>query len=155
LWSASGLFFALARALNRIWDCADGRVLWQQRLLALVMVPGVALLVLVSMVAMTAVRLAAGRLLSIGSLGWSVQQTVSVITLLFLPLMLFVGLTLLYRYVPNAIQPWRPAAAGALAAAVSLELARYLFGWYLSFMGPQQLVYGSLTAIAGLMLWMY
>jgi len=59
----------------------------------------------------------------------------------------WLGLTLLYRLVPNTRVRWGPAARGALFAALLLELLRYGFGAYVRLL-PQVnwVVYGSFGA---------
>jgi membrane protein len=48
LWSASGVFTALDRVINRAWDVSELRPFWQQKLLAFGMIVGAGGLLLVS-----------------------------------------------------------------------------------------------------------
>ncbi len=59
----------------------------------------------------------------------------------------FAALSLLYKYLPNAFVRWIPAAAGAGAVAVALELLRFLFGLYVKALSRVNLITGSLTLI--------
>jgi len=59
----------------------------------------------------------------------------------------FAALTLLYKYLPNAMVRWICAAAGGGAVAVALELLRFLFGLYVKGLSRVNLITGSLTLI--------
>lgn len=58
-----------------------------------------------------------------------------------------VALTLLYKYLPNALVRWTSAAAGAGAVSVALEMLRFLFGLYVRMLSRVNLITGSLTLV--------
>lgn len=59
----------------------------------------------------------------------------------------FATLTLLYRFLPNALVHWSPAAAAGAAVAAALELLRFLFGLYVGALSRMNLITGSLALI--------
>jgi membrane protein len=62
----------------------------------------------------------------------------------------------LYRWTPSAEVGWKGAIVGALIAALSWELVKGGFTWYVgSGMVRYELVYGSLGAVAALLFWIY
>ncbi|MEY5101097.1 MAG: YihY family inner rane domain protein [Pseudomonadota bacterium] len=65
------------------------------------------------------------------------------------------GMAALYRYVPNAQVRWAHAFAGALLAAVSLELAKRGLGWYLTHVPTYSAVYGTFATVPILLIWLY
>lgn len=63
--------------------------------------------------------------------------------------------TLLYSSVPNARVPVQHALAGGLFTAVLFELAKGLFGLYVSFFPAYQLIYGAFATVPLFLLWIY
>jgi membrane protein len=59
----------------------------------------------------------------------------------------FAVLTLLYRYLPNALVHWPPATLAGAAVAAALELLRFLFGLYVRALSRMNLITGSLALI--------
>jgi len=85
---------------------------------------------------------AAGRLL-----GWVsafVPTAVSIVTF-----------TILYRTIPRNGVIWRQVWLGGLAAGLVWEAARQLYTWYLANFARYNLIYGSVGAIIGFLLWAY
>ena len=74
----------------------------------------------------------------------------------FAPLLSSVAaFTLLYSSVPNARVPLRHAFAGGLFTAVLLELAKGMFGLYVSLFPGYQLIYGAFATVPLFLLWIY
>ena len=67
----------------------------------------------------------------------------------------FLIFLMVYRFVPNTKTYWRYVWPGALVAAVLFEVAKSLFVWYLDNLAIYNQVYGSLTSVIVLLLWIY
>jgi len=65
------------------------------------------------------------------------------------------GLMLLYRLLPSAAVRWREAFAGALLAALLVELLRNLLGWYVTRLPTYTVVYGTFSALPVFLLWLF
>ncbi|MCL4183691.1 MAG: YihY family inner membrane protein, partial [Burkholderiaceae bacterium] len=65
------------------------------------------------------------------------------------------GLMLLYRLLPSAVVRWREALAGAVLAALLLELLRRLLGWYVARLATYTVVYGAFSALPVFLLWLF
>ena len=63
--------------------------------------------------------------------------------------------TLIYALIPNCSVRWREAFAGAVVAAVLLEVLKVGFVLYVSYFSSYRAVYGALAAIPIFLLWMY
>ncbi|MFN2155251.1 MAG: YihY/virulence factor BrkB family protein [Anaerolineae bacterium] len=157
VWSASGAFTALAGNINLAWPGAEEMGLVEQRLLAFGMVAVVILLFVLSVGATALLSLLPQLDVPLGS-GMSIYKTtfwhvLSALVPVLLNLVLFLAL---YRWVPNTFVPWRAALWGGMFAAVSWELAKRGFAYYLgSGLVRYDLVYGSLGAVVVLMFWVY
>jgi membrane protein len=67
----------------------------------------------------------------------------------------FVGFTLLYTFIANRPVRWRHAAAGALTATILFEILKIGFGLYVSAFPTYQAIYGALSVLPILLLWIY
>lgn len=74
----------------------------------------------------------------------------------FMPLVSSVAaFTLLYAAVPNTRVPLRHALLGGLFSAVLFEVAKALFGIYVSLFPGYQLIYGAFATVPLFLLWIY
>jgi len=157
VWSATSVLTILGRNINRAWTDAETRNFVQDRLMALGMITGLALLLITSSVSNTVFNVLARFSIPIGG-GFSMVKTPLWATMLSIVPRLFVffGLWGLYRWAPNTKVQWSEAFWGALIATPAAEIATDGFSWYLSSGIVQyELVYGSLGTVVALMLWIY
>ena len=157
VWSATGVLTVLARNINLAWPEAELRNFVEDRLVALGMVTGLAVLLVISLVSSTVFSVLARFRIPIGG-GLSVNETPVWTTLLrVIPrLLVFFALLGLYRWVPNTHVRWTDAFWGALMATPAGEIVTNGFTWYLSTgLVQYELVYGSLGTVVVLMLWIY
>jgi membrane protein len=74
----------------------------------------------------------------------------------FIPFILeFVSLAFLYCVIPNCRVRWRDGMAGALCAAILMEVLKWAFAFYVSQLSSYSLIYGALAGIPIFLLWMY
>lgn len=62
---------------------------------------------------------------------------------------------LIYKIVPNKKIQFKPALQAAFFTSLLWEVAKQLFGWYVSHLGRFSMVYGSLSTLAIFFLWIY
>jgi membrane protein len=148
IWSASSVFSAIDRAINRAWDTSVRRSFWQQQALALTIVLGIGLLFFLSTLTTTLYNL----LRHVRLPGLGVEPFNNHLGQLVLPL---IGPTLvdyavffaLYRFLPVVRVRWQEVLPGALVAGTAWQLAKAGFNLYLRNFARYSLIYGSLTAI--------
>lgn len=157
LWSAMGVFTALAQSINRAWHTAPARNFLFGRLVALAMVISLTALLILWVVSTTVFGLFPrfevpifGGLVVYETYAWGILSRLIPYFVIFA---LFLNL---YRWVPNTKVRWREALWGAGISALGWELANSAFALYLSnSLARYQLIYGSLGALIALMLWIY
>jgi membrane protein len=69
--------------------------------------------------------------------------------------LLWGGVSALYRFVPNTHVPWRQVLGGSLGTTLVLEIARSLLTWYLARMSTFSVVYGAFATVPILLIWIY
>ncbi|MDH4137574.1 MAG: YihY/virulence factor BrkB family protein [Anaerolineae bacterium] len=151
LWSASGVFTALDRVINKAWDVTELRPFWQQKLLAFGMILGAGGLLLLSILSTTFFNVI--RRLRLPLTGW---QLLGNLLSTLLPVTLTISIfLLLYKILPNTTVRWSDVWLGALLAGLGWESAKYLFTWYLANFASYNLVYGSVALIIAFLVWSY
>ena len=150
-WSASALFSSISLAINRAWNVIRHRNFFIRKASELGMVFGTGILFLLSLGASSIITIMHGVL----NLPTTSLVMVYVSTKLAAFLLIFLVFLLLYKFIPNTKTYWRGVWQGALLVAVLFELARTLFIFYLDNFANYQLIYGSITSIIVLLVWIY
>lgn len=156
LYGATVIFNELKSALNLIWDVENDQqgAVWRMvvsRLFTLVMVVVSGLLMLIALVATTALTVATD---------WVNEQwpgmavTSQVVNFAFFFVITVLVFALLYKYVPDLRIAWRDVWLGALATALLFSVSRWLIIFYLS-RSTIPTTYGAAGSLAILMLWIY
>ena len=147
--SAVALILTIDRSLNTIWRVRQQRA-WGQRLLlywaALTLGP---LLVAAGLVTMASVISWSGG--SLRYQGPGVKMALGMLEFL----LLWGGISGLYRFVPNTHVAWRPLLVGSFFTALVLEAARSGLTFYLASMPTFSLVYGTFATVPILLVWIY
>lgn len=155
LWSASGFFSALVHNIDRARGVVSPRSYLQRRLWALGIVVVLAVLVLSSLAADALMErmpswLPLGRVTLFGESPWALFSRLTPWLSTYL---MFLSL---YRWIPSTSVSWRGVLWGAAVAMVLWQAGGRLFVWYLDTgLARYDLVYGSLGAVAVLLLWIY
>lgn len=145
--TALALMLTIDRALNGIWRVRRPRPLAQRVLVYWAAITLGPLLLGISLTG-TSLAISASR-------GWVGASRVSSIIDVVEFVLALVALAGLFHYVPNTWVRWRHALAGALFAAVGLEVAKRLLGWYVAKVPTYAVVYGAFTTLPIMLIWIY
>ncbi|MDA0798568.1 MAG: YihY/virulence factor BrkB family protein [Chloroflexi bacterium] len=150
-WSSRAVFGAVHRVMNRAWKVSEPPRFIAYQLAQIGTAFGVAVMFMASATLGPAGRALASRTEYLFGLHmpWGILFTV-------LPLMLSALVFLMiYLVVPDAKARWRDAIPAAVLATVLFEFAKGGFAYYLSSLSSLDLVYGSVTTIVVLMIFLY
>jgi membrane protein len=156
LWSASGYVGAFGRAMNRVYEVAEGRPAWKLRPVMLLVT-----LVLIVLTALMAVGLVVTGPVatSIGDKVGAGSTAVTVWDIAKWPVMLLVValiVGLLYYATPNVRQPkFRWLSVGAVIAIVMWIVLSAAFGFYVANFSSYDKTYGSLAGVIVFLLWLW
>jgi membrane protein len=150
-WSSRAVFGAVHRVMNRAWKVTEPPHFVSYQLAQIGAAFGVAVLFIASATVGPAGRALASRTEYLFGLQMPWATLFTVLPLLLSALML----VLIFRVVPDAKVRWRDAVPAAVVATVLFELAKAGFTYYLSNLSSLDLVYGSVTTIVVLMLFLY
>jgi membrane protein len=129
LLAASGLFYQLQFALNKIWgvptpERGQTTGLIRQRLFSFLMVIGVGLMLILASVVNVVISW-------FGSL-FSLSPSMPVLNVLGFLGIATLAFALIYKILPEAEIAWRDVWIGAIVTAILIALALFIFGAYLS-----------------------
>lgn len=156
LWSASGDVGAFGRAMNRIYENAEGRPVWKLRplqlmltLAGLVLAGAVGVMLVVSGPLADAVGNAMG-------LGYAARMVWAVAKWPLIVVLVTVAVAILYYTTPNVRQPrFRWLSVGAAVAIAVWALASFGFGCYVTNFGTYNKTYGALGGVIVFLLWLW
>ncbi|MFZ0611786.1 MAG: YihY/virulence factor BrkB family protein [Desulfobacterales bacterium] len=152
IWSANKGLKALITALNIVYDEQDRRGFIKLNALSLLFTFCAILLALVAVSLVIAVPALIGLL----GLSGALQALVTYLRWPLLGLFLAFGLALAYRFLPDRDAPkWRWVSWGSVSATLLWLAGSILFSLYVANFGSFGKTYGSMGAVAILLLWFY
>ena len=158
LWSASAVFGAINRAVNRAWNIRKDLPFYIAKPQQLAMALGVGILFLLSTSATSAIQVFTdpNRNLGVPGQDFLLEIGLGHLALRVVPwAMTLLIFLMVYRFLPNCKTYWRFIWPGAVVASVLFEVGKSIFVWYLNNIAPYDQVYGSLTSVMALLFWIY
>ena len=152
LWSASGVVSALFQAVNRAWGVPNSRLVLSARLygLAMIFVVGAFLLLALSIGPIVNLAQAWQPLAQPGA-----DRLVSGLSVVAPALLSACAFILIYRTMPRTRVGCRDVWLGGLIAGLIWEAGKQIFAWYVGNIATYNVIYGSVGAIIGFLLWCY
>jgi len=155
LWAASNGVNALAKGLNKAYDCDENRPFWKVRLMSALFTIALGLIILISLL-----FLVFGEVLWKGlynTIGFvSVFKTIWYIIRLVVPFLTIIALLIaLYLYMPNCRLSLKSVIPGAVISALAWIGISFVFSVYVNNFNNYSKTYGSLGGIFILLLWIY
>jgi membrane protein len=159
IFGATGAFGELQSALNIAWGVqrdprrSDVKGFFLKRGMSLLMIAALGALLILSILASTAITVMRSYFMetlppSLQSLGLPIADLG--ISLLAVSLCI----TLILRYVPDAVVSWRDAVVGGLFTGSLFTIGKLLIGYYLARSDPGN-VFGAAGSLAVALLWVY
>jgi membrane protein len=156
LWSASGAFDALDKAINRAWKSEKYPSFFISKLIGFGMMAVLTVVVVASLIITAA--LAAGREAATNLIGhvpgeevlWQIVNFATTVAIIY------VVFVLMYRLLPRVDVTYRDVWLGALLAAIAWAVVKEVFAYYLgSNFANYDAVYGTLGAVVALLTWIF
>jgi len=160
IFSASGAFDALDKAINRAWSTEKMPNFFVGKLTSFVMMLVIAALLILSVLVST--TLAATRRITSDALGRVVTEVPGetlfwwIINVSASLAIIFLGFVLLYRFVPRCKVDFRDIWPAALITAIAWTIAKEGFAIFLgTSFANYSAVYGTLGTVIALLTWIY
>lgn len=154
LWSGSAGFGAITRAINRVVGTGN-RPYPLAKIRHLAMALAVAVLLVVSIGVNSLSALLASDVTWPSQLGLRIDGVTRFTGWASSFLIVFLVFNIIYLWAPTVPVRWRMVWPGAILATVMTELGKWLFLLYLNRVANLEAVFGSLSSIMVLLLWLY
>lgn len=153
-WSGSNIFTTFMGALDTAYDVKDERPRWKQRLIALGVLVGWALVITL----VTAILLAGYKIVNYArtqlGMGSAAVTAWSVLQFPLSILLLIAFFYLMYWLLPYVKQDKKQILVGSVVTAFLFVVATLIFRLYVQHFPPNR-TYGTIGAVMVLMTWMY
>lgn len=152
VWSGSAWFGSITRAINDSLGLARSMswLVWRIKQTLLTLAAGILLVVSITLTLTAETAVASGWVF-----GLRLDAATRVGGVVTGALISFAMFVFVYLAAPFRRQSLRRMLPGALLATLCFELAKRAFVIYLSQVADLQAVYGSLSTVVGLLLWLY
>lgn len=148
IWASLAVFAAVRKGLNTAWGITKPRSFFRERLIDFCLMLG-AWTVFVISISISLIIEFSRSTFAFWDGAWFLLEA-------GLPLVLtFAVFAFLYRNMPNTHVRWRDVWIGALIAAVSFEVLRHGFLWYVGKISIYNLLYGTAATMVVLLAWAY
>jgi membrane protein len=147
LVSTLALVFTIDRTLNNIWRVQARRSIWKRLVVYSALLAFGPMLLAASLWLTTQVAMRSESLVGASSVRMFYNGLEFVLV--------WAGLTALYRYVPSARVMAHHAMLGSLFAATALEVAKKLLAIYWLKMPAYSMIYGAFATVPLLLIWIY
>jgi membrane protein len=154
-WGAAAGVGSLMKNLNRAYDVAEARPIWQAQLIALasvLTVPPLGLALFILAVGSQALIDWLGRTPVPGP---GLATLLALIRLPVLALVLLLALAALYTWLPNVRHPYYRALPGSAVATAGWLALTQAFSYYVTNFGNYNATYGTFGAAIAFLLWLY
>ena len=156
LWSASLLFGAVTRAVNRAWDIEHDRPFYIDKPRQIFMALSVAPFFLMSVALTSGLQfLGNEEIPALGRLAFLEHNGINAVARPLPFLFTFVIFLFIYKLMPMTKTHWRYIWPGALLAAILFETAKSIFIFYLDHYAVYERIYGTLASVIVLLAWAY
>ena len=158
LWSGGNIFLTLEAAMNVVFSAPKQRPLWRRRILAVFMIFIFAVFFILSFLSVNFIRLLSLTNVKAFAEIVDIMSNLQTFTItLAIPTVLIIALhAAIYFKLPNVKLPFRYVLPGAITAGIAWTVSLHVFSWFAgNNFGRYQLLYGSLTSIMLLLMWLY
>lgn len=154
MWSASKMVASLSRGINNALGLKRPYAFYLSRLRNFLLTVTVAVVVFATITVVPAIELLSGFDFSFAGERWNAffELVAGSVTGYAIT---FTMITIVYTLVPFERLPWNEKLPGILVASTAIEIGKVLFGYYYGSVSSNALIYGSVSSVIVLLLWLY
>lgn len=155
LVAASWGMMAIMETLNTVYNVKESRVLWKAAVTAVTLTTGAAAFVIVALTFILLGESLSQWIADAVGFSWVFTFWWKILQWPITFLLMLLATSLIYYWAPNITHPWQWITPGSVAA-VSLWIVVSLgFKFYVEKLMNYDVVYGSITGVIVLMIWLY
>lgn len=154
MWSASKVVGSLSRGINNALGLKRPYAFYLSRLRNFLLTVTVAIVVFATITVSPAIKILSGFDFSFAGETWNAffELLAGSVTGFAIT---FAMITIVYTLVPFERLPWKEKLPGILVATIAIEIGKVFFGYYYGSVSSDDLIYGSVSSVIVLLLWLY
>jgi membrane protein len=154
MWSASKIVGSLSRGINNALGLKRPYAFYLSRLRNFLLTVTVSVVVFATTTVAPAIEILSGFDFGFAGERWNAffELVAGSVTGFAIT---FTMITIIYTLVPFARLPWNEMLPGILVATIAIEVGKVLFGYYYGSVSSNHLIYGSVSSVIALLLWLY
>ncbi|MGD9849728.1 MAG: YihY/virulence factor BrkB family protein [Nitrospirales bacterium] len=155
LWAASWGMMAIINSLNVVFRVQETRPLWKSFCIAILLTVGAAAFVMISLSLILAGKTLSQWVADTTGFDWWVNVIWSVLQWPVVIVLFLTAIDLIYKWAPNNLKDWQWVTPGSLLAVLLWILLSVGLKVLVENFINYHLVYGSITGVIILMMWLY
>ena len=156
VWGGISVFNSVRVSLNAAWGIRNPHPILKAQLINLIMMIGTAILLFLSVLLTVMFSTVYEPGMQIKGVEFLRRSLITrILSNILVTGLAFLVFLLLYKFIPNIRPKWKDIWIGALAAAISFEITKVIFIWYIKIFSPYNLVYGSIGTLIAFLMWTY
>lgn len=155
LWAASWGMMAIINTLNAVYGIKETRPLWKAGVTAVLLTLGAAVFVVTSLILILAGGQVSQWIADATGMDWWVTLAWPLLQWPTIVLFLLMGVNLIYYWAPNMDSEWQWMKPGSVLAVFLWIILSLGLKYYVENFVDYNIVYGSITGVIILMLWLY
>jgi membrane protein len=155
LWAASWGMMAIINTLNAVYGIKETRPLWKAGVTAVLLTLGAAVFVITSLILILAGAQVSQWIADVTGMDWLVTLAWPLLQWPTIVFFLLMGVNLIYYWAPNMDSEWQWMKPGSVLAVFLWIILSLGLKYYVENFVDYNIVYGSITGVIILMLWLY
>lgn len=153
LWASGKGFYSLCKGLQKIYEIEEKSTYFSLKIKSIIYTLGFILLIILALILMVFGQILADFLVFKFNIGIDIISIIIKCSDIIVVIGLFIFLVLVYKFIPQ--KKLKKQIPGAIIASVGWIIISKIFSAYLSLFKGFSVMYGSLTTIVLIMMWVY
>lgn len=155
LWASGKGFYSLCKGLQKIYQIEEKSTYFSLKIKSIIYTLGFMILIVLALVLMVFGQILADFFVSKFNIGINIISIIIKCKDIIVAIGLFIFLVLVYKFIPQNKNKLKKQIPGAIIASVGWVTISKIFSVYLMLFKGFSVMYGSLTTIVLIMMWVY
>lgn len=155
LWASGKGFYSLCKGLQNIYEIEEKTTYFYLKIKSIMYTVGFIILIILALVLIVFGQILADFLIVKFSIRIDILSLIIKFSDIIVTIVLFIFLLLVYKFIPQNKNKLKKQIPGAVIASIGWVIISKIFSVYLTIFKGFSIMYGSLTTIVLIMMWVY
>lgn len=155
LWASGKGFYSLCKGLQNIYEVEEKSTYFSLKIKSIIYTLGFIALIILALVLVVFGQILSDFLVQKFNIGINIISLIIRFSDIVVAIGLFIFLLLVYKFIPQNKNKFKHQIPGAVLASIGWVLISKIFSVYLTLFKGFSVMYGSLTTIVLIMMWVY